>query len=205
MARGMCQFDVTTISELKSCSRAQRRVSIALPKVLSAERSRSMQQAKILFDRAASGARFRCALVVRMHAGDQQPLAALRRRAIRSRRGCARRRRSARRCRRPCGRAALSSVRHLPDEPEKPAAEQHQRRRRTAVMVKKADPARKAREHLVDRLQRAVDRVPRGQGGHHRDQHDLRPAPPHSRSRRSRSAEQRRRLLAGRACRQTSG
>ena len=46
MARGMCQFDVTTISELKLCWRAQRFVSSALPKVLSAERSRSMQQVK---------------------------------------------------------------------------------------------------------------------------------------------------------------
>ena len=42
----MCQFDVTTISELKLCWRAHRFVSSAFPKVLSAERSRSMQQVK---------------------------------------------------------------------------------------------------------------------------------------------------------------
>ena len=48
MARGMCQFEVTTISELKLFCRAQRLVSSALPKVLSAERSRSMQQVKNL-------------------------------------------------------------------------------------------------------------------------------------------------------------
>src|ERR1035437_7775561 len=48
MARGMCQFEVTTIIELKLCSRAQRLVSSALPKVLSADRSRSMQHVKNL-------------------------------------------------------------------------------------------------------------------------------------------------------------
>src|SRR6185437_2929531 len=45
MARGICQLDVTTISELKRCSFAQRLASMALPTVLSAERSRSTQQA----------------------------------------------------------------------------------------------------------------------------------------------------------------
>src|SRR5262245_36859 len=44
----MCQFEVTTIKELKLCSRAQRRVSSALPKVFSADRSRSMQQVRYL-------------------------------------------------------------------------------------------------------------------------------------------------------------
>jgi hypothetical protein len=48
IARGMCQLEVTTISELKLCSTAQRFVSSALPNVLSAERSRSMQQRKNL-------------------------------------------------------------------------------------------------------------------------------------------------------------
>src|SRR5262245_26857124 len=44
----MCQFEVTTINELKLCSRAQRLVSSALPKVFRADRSRSMQQVKYL-------------------------------------------------------------------------------------------------------------------------------------------------------------
>ena len=45
---GMCQLDVTTIKELKLCPRAQRLVSSALPNVLRAERSRSIQQVKYL-------------------------------------------------------------------------------------------------------------------------------------------------------------
>src|SRR5262245_47860438 len=48
IARGMCQFEVTTINELKLCSRAQRLVSSAFPKVFRADRSRSMQQLKYL-------------------------------------------------------------------------------------------------------------------------------------------------------------
>src|SRR4029453_3540811 len=56
IARGMCQFEVTTIKELKLCSRAQRRVSSALPSVLSAVRSRSMQQVKYLVKSGVSRA-----------------------------------------------------------------------------------------------------------------------------------------------------
>src|SRR5215467_5456336 len=48
MARGMCQLEVTTIRELKLFCRAQRLASRALPNVLSAERSRSIQQVKYL-------------------------------------------------------------------------------------------------------------------------------------------------------------
>ena len=161
----------------------------ALPNVLSAERSRSTQQLKILRMRASGGRS--PPLVVAVHPGDQQPPAALGgqqfdRVAIREAPPVRTTIPSALRS------STTSSVGDLPDEPEEPPAStrqptapRHRRRRRAQAL-----PGHKSDRHSgvhmrmrpgadvsFDHLHPSVrfdGMAGRGgeHGGDHRDQHD---------------------------------
>ena len=209
----------------------QRRVSTALPMVLSAEWSRSTQQAN---QRWCSG--IRRAISVgpggRMHAGDQQAPAAAGgqqfERVVDAGGAAGQHHDAVGRC----ARATASAHRQLLDEPEEARSQQHgdesdkgqqfaqavaprggnSPTSRVAVPepaasigpVPKPDHSRKFRRlgcDLFDGSERPVDGPPRGQRRHHGDQHDLHQRPRHSPRSRSRRCRTAPRAGRRRRCR----
>src|SRR5512135_1166358 len=170
MARGMCQFDVTTINELKLCSRAQRLVSRALPKVLSAERSRSMQQVKNLeysgVSRAISRALVpRCTPLI----SNRLPRSAASNSMASGMRAAA-----------PVSttmpsalRSSVTSSAGIVNTNQQNPAPSSTAPAALAVIVKKPITRAKLASMLFDRIQSAIDGMPGGHGRHQRDQHDL--------------------------------
>src|ERR1035437_3693057 len=170
MARGMCQFEVTTISELKLCSRAHRLVSSALPKVLSAERSRSMQQVKNLESSGVSRAISR-ALVSRC-----TPLISSRlpRSAASSSMASGMRAAAPVSATMPSAlRSRVTSSDGMVNTNQQNPAPSSTAPAVPADMVKKPITRARLVSMLVNRIQGPVHGMPRGHRRHQRDQHDL--------------------------------
>ena len=172
MARGMCQFEVTMISELKLCSM---RPAPGLDGVAEGVERGAVEidAAGEIFGIERRQPRDLAGAGGAVDAGDQQALAALGRQqldGVGNARGGAGQHHDA---------VGLAVELHLlgrdvPARTRRSRRSAARRRPCRANMVRKPIQRARPASMLVDGLQRAVDRVARGERGDHRDQHDLR-------------------------------